>query len=1251
DFEDKNTYGSTATWIRPANPRESMSRTKLLETNSSVRPEDLPSMNTSEAQLEWEAPMEDLYLASLDLGPDLGLKTHSELRGEAVARRLKGEQSGEQMAEEELLGLSSSGSSSLFQLFSFKHPGNINFQLKGLLDGNSLELGMRMGFGPFESEEKRLKLVDIVDQFAVTLNALPFVSSKSKEKALDALRSFSTNYVPPTLFEPGTMVALYSKKHRRYIRASNRRRGRGDLKSTGKMNARDLKKTWSRVYFTVVDAGNGEVAFHNPKFNRFIRMKSKTNMDMSDDRATLPGGWKSERFTPVNAGKGEIALYCRAHRRFVQMRPDGSMRPKDKDLNADDLSPTWTYERFTVVQGHPYFYLEPGSVVAFRCFKHHRFMRMASGGMSRSEIHGAYKPNSTRSYTYFKVVDAGGGLIALHSAKYNRFVAMTSDGAVRASAKKSALELPDDWTSVRFAVVPAGNEQIALHNPWRGRFISMSTKDMVSSGSKKAKDLPGHWSWERFKEWHTAEWSKTSPSALDHNVSLFFDLLIYTASRRNSFMPSGFSFLQLGFAFAVGFTTAIGLGLTLALLFFFRERDRAPATAGAAAPLEACGASAASASGAQGYRSGPSGRLSATGPGPVTGVAESRAAIEASFTPIPPHLLDLARTLRSSVSTPVDRANRAWTAVLWAGAVLANRAVTPNCTPPLQLPSRLYVVLRTPDSDDVRVTASRAVYLRLVDHHRGLSLSHGWPTETEARIYTAGAGRASLPAGLLQEAANEGFVGLVGPYTTASAPAVELAENGDWLGVYPPRSIEFLLIDLADAASVALEPLEEGFAECTPFVEEAPMLFPLATAVATYALSWTAQVEGERGAGYVTAEELIPGTEPPLLERRPKAEPRRKPTVAALAVQQESIMEALAALSTQVQQLAKAGSPSEVRAPVVPVAGSLAPPNTAPRQVLAAPVSATVVPQHAPPKRLASLLGAPPKAVAPKSPDLPVLDEGAGALVPGDLDGEPIDEGGSLASALLAQSRALTSLVSQMAGSGDPLADLATGSSSSISVKGSAARMKLQRELHSRSGSFFLKVQEAALRRMEPTANLAMLEDDVRNRPILTRYLERYGGFQDQRTWGLIQWQLAQVFDLLGSGQVEGAKDVLAMTLVMIDQTVIDGGRPDLGWILSLQEDPPAQLFSAPQHTAGSIRPCSHLTDPKWLAVALSYVKEMETLSSKRTEMAKAPAGKASAAATPPGDSAPKAGPTLTRKQQRAKLWAERKAAANQGGT
>ena len=124
---------------------------------------------------------------------------------------------------------------------------------------------------------------------------------------------------------------------------------------------------------------------------------------------------------------------------------------------------------------------------------------------------------------------------------------------------------------------------------------------------------------------------------------------------------------------------------------------------------------------------------------------EPRSSIQASFKEIPQYLLESARILRSSVSSPEERARRAWTAGCWAGAVLEGRIQTPNCTPSLQLPSRVYVVLRTQHNDDVQVTTSRSCYLRLVDHHRGFSVSHGFPTDTEARIYIAGAGR-SYPA-------------------------------------------------------------------------------------------------------------------------------------------------------------------------------------------------------------------------------------------------------------------------------------------------------------------------------------------------------------------------------------------------------------------------------------------------------------------------------------------------------------------------
>ena len=107
----------------------------------------------------------------------------------------------------------------------------------------------------------------------------------------------------------------------------------------------------------------------------------------------------------------------------------------------------------------------------------------------------------------------------------------------------------------------------------------------------------------------------------------------------------------------------------------------------------------------------------------------------------PQVLLDSARLLRSSASAPLLRAQRAWTAGCWAAAVIEGRVNTPNCTPPLSIPSRYYIVLRSLECSHVQVTQSRDTYLRLVDHHRSsYTLSHGFPTETKARIYVAGAG-------------------------------------------------------------------------------------------------------------------------------------------------------------------------------------------------------------------------------------------------------------------------------------------------------------------------------------------------------------------------------------------------------------------------------------------------------------------------------------------------------------------------------
>ncbi|CAE7766979.1 unnamed protein product [Symbiodinium sp. CCMP2592] len=389
-----------------------------------------------------------------------------------------------------------------------------------------------------------------------------------------------------------------------------------------------------------------------------------------------------------------------------------------------------------------------------------------------------------------------------------------------------------------------------------------------------------------------------------------------------------------------------------------------------------------------------------------------------------------------------------------------------------------------------------------------------------------------------------------------------LVEWGEWAGIYPARNLSVLLADFSDEALVGVELQVDGAADMVPFDSEHPNMYPLATALVTFATSWTAGVEGDRG----TAEELVPD-QPPALGRRakgPPVEPKR------LAAQQLDIMQALQALSTQVQSLASAGKAVVAPTPEPPqVLQTRAVPL--PQPGLAMPVSAAIAASPARPKKVSALLGAPPRTKAPLA----------------DLDGLPMDDGHWWTN------RSLTALVAQMASSSDPLSDLG-GGSSSLSTKGSAARLKLQKELAARNGSFYEKVQEAALRRMDPASGPLQVGEDAIGRSVMCRYLERYGGFRDHRTWGLVQWQLAQIFDLLGTDQVAGAKDALAMLMVMVDQMVLDSGSPELGWILTLQPDPPSQLFSAPSNVAGSsLRPCSHLSDPRWVATALSYVKEI----------------------------------------------------------
>ena len=121
---------------------------------------------------------------------------------------------------------------------------------------------------------------------------------------------------------------------------------------------------------------------------------------------------------------------------------------------------------------------------------------------------------------------------------------------------------------------------------------------------------------------------------------------------------------------------------------------------------------------------------------------EAREDIERSFDPCPGHLLDSGRRLVGSTISAQQRILRAWRAGQWARAVLAGRASSPSRSEQIDLRARVYVVLRGGDSPPPTCYSSSNSYWKAIGSFRDNpdSLSHSWPSETEARVYCEAAG-------------------------------------------------------------------------------------------------------------------------------------------------------------------------------------------------------------------------------------------------------------------------------------------------------------------------------------------------------------------------------------------------------------------------------------------------------------------------------------------------------------------------------
>ena len=133
---------------------------------------------------------------------------------------------------------------------------------------------------------------------------------------------------------------------------------------------------------------------------------------------------------------------------------------------------------------------------------------------------------------------------------------------------------------------------------------------------------------------------------------------------------------------------------------------------------------------------------SAAAPAPGRRIGlETRDQIASPFAACPAQYFALSGRLSGSSLGGRGRVQRAWTAGLWARAVLDSRIHSPNRTPPLDLRSRFYAVARADSVDCPVVFRSSSSYWRAIGSlENSSSVSQSFPSEAEAKIYLVAAG-------------------------------------------------------------------------------------------------------------------------------------------------------------------------------------------------------------------------------------------------------------------------------------------------------------------------------------------------------------------------------------------------------------------------------------------------------------------------------------------------------------------------------
>ncbi len=456
---------------------------------------------------------------------------------------------------------------------------------------------------------------------------------------------------------------------------------------------------------------------------------------------------------------------------------------------------------------------------------------------------------------------------------------------------------------------------------------------------------------------------------------------------------------------------------------------------------------------------------------------------------------------------------------------------------------------------------------------------------------------------------------MVGAVKRLELPLIEEGPDGSGVPIGVIQGV--VVVDFTDDILPLLreyDPRVDPDSWITPFFQDKPQALPDPSFLFSESMGWVeSQAEESRVHFYSAREEqdAAQPKQPVLISANKKPPPVKRITNQSLMEQLTLLGDQLKALSTrqdEVEKNVKSAGSAEVVSEQVP--GKQPPPRLS--DALLGDGSQGVHGGLHPAKKAAMLSGPPPKVRAAGP------EKARAATVPIDQfhTEEPVaSPAGDFASALVQQSSAITALVAHLTNQADPISELSASSSSGGGTRGLQRREKLQSELAARTGGFYLSLMQQIHRRMNPGKALPKTESELGEVSLLA-YLERHGGYRGQRDLGLTMWVAGHVLDCMATEDHVGAREYMALLIVALEQAAADGNW-GIAFLLTLIEEPPLSLF---QEKLANVtphgKPFAPLVPPTWAAICLSYIKEMEMLSTRKKEST----GKAKAEKPDKGD-------------------------------